>query len=62
MRPAELDNIPIMIALGVLVDRLGGEVLISQADIDKIAYGKLLEGWAEDGSVALKLVPMKVSS
>ncbi len=45
-----LQNLPAMIALAVLVDRLGGEVLISQADIDKIAYERLLEGWAENAA------------
>lgn len=50
-----LQNLPAMIALAVLVDRLGGTVLISQTDIDKIAYERLLEGWAENGSAVLKL-------
>jgi hypothetical protein len=44
-----------MIALAVLVERLGGQALISQADIDRIAYTRLLEGWAENGSAVLKV-------
>jgi len=50
-----LQNLPAMLALAVLVERLGGEVLISQADIDKIAYTRLLEGWAENGSAVLRV-------
>lgn len=32
-----------MIVLGILVKRLGGEVQITQADIDDVAYCRLLE-------------------
>lgn len=51
-----LNAIPTMLALAVLVDRLGGEVKITQADIDKVAYSRLLEGW-EGRALLLKTAP-----
>jgi hypothetical protein len=57
-----LENIPALLALAVLVDRLGGEVIITQADIDKVGYGRLLEGWTESGSAVLRYVPLKPSA
>jgi hypothetical protein len=34
-----------VLVLAVLIERLGGEVLIRQQDIDSIAYSRLLEGF-----------------
>jgi hypothetical protein len=49
-------GVPLMIILAVLLDRLGGEASITQTDIDKIAYGRVLEGEViETGALALKL-------
>lgn len=55
--PSQLTcGVPLMLVVAVLVDRLGGEVEITQADIDKIAYGRLLEGEnTTTGALALKL-------
>jgi hypothetical protein len=39
----------------ILVNKLGGEVTITQEDIDNAAYGTLLETADEDG-VTLKVV------
>lgn len=40
-----------LIVIASLVKRLGGNVTITQADIDAVAYGRLIE----DGSLVLKL-------
>ncbi len=49
-------GVPVIIVLAVLLDRLGGEADISQTDIDKVAYGRVLEGQVfETGALALKL-------
>lgn len=36
---------PLILVVAILIDRLGGEVVISQADIDRIAYGRVWEGF-----------------
>ena len=45
----------VKLLLAVLVKRLGGEVTISQADIDAVAYGRLLEGEDQTGACIIKL-------
>lgn len=56
-----LNNLPGMIALAVLIKRLGGEVLISQREIDEVAYGRILEGW-QDGKALLVYEPLGASA
>jgi hypothetical protein len=50
-----LQNIPPMIAIGVLLSKLGGEVKISQADIDVNAFDVVLEGF-EGQNLILRIV------
>lgn len=40
-----------IIFLAILVKKLGGNVTVTQVDIDDIAYSKLFENGNEDGSV-----------
>ena len=49
-------KIPVLICLAVLLDKLGGTVMITQQDIDKIAYGIVDEGEVtETGALCLHL-------
>lgn len=50
-----LTNIPMMIALAVMLRKLGGEVEISQADIDANVFDVVLEGF-KGQNLILKLV------
>lgn len=43
------------ILFAIMVKRLGGRVEITQADIDDIAYNRLLEDGREDGSIEFRL-------
>lgn len=43
-----------VLLFAVLVKRLGGKVLITQSDIDKVAYNRLEEKGHEDGSLEFK--------
>lgn len=44
-----------VILFAVLVKRLGGKVEITQADIDDIAYNRLIEEGFNDGSLEFRL-------
>lgn len=44
-----------IILFAILVKRLGGNVTITQADIDDIAYGHMVEEGHEDGSLSFQL-------
>lgn len=44
-----------VLLFGVVLDKLGGTVRITQADIDKIAYTKMSEEGFEDGTLEFKL-------
>lgn len=45
----------LMIVIAVLVNQRGGQVSISQQDIDEIAYSTLLEGHDLEGNKILRL-------
>jgi hypothetical protein len=44
-----------MVAICVLVAKLGGKATITQADIDTVAYTRLLEHVQTDGSIELEM-------
>lgn len=44
-----------VIVMAVLVQKLGGSVVITQEDIDRIAFSRLLEDGMPDGSIQLRL-------
>lgn len=39
-----------------LVKKLGGRALITQADIDEVAYNRLMEDGRADGSLEFRLI------
>lgn len=43
------------IVMAVLVQKLGGTAVITQRDIDQIAFARLIEDGMSDGSVELRL-------
>lgn len=62
MQPSYLnDPVITKLLIGVMVKRLGGNVTISQADIDDIAFNRLEEKGSE-GRVEFQLVERKKSS
>lgn len=48
-----------IILFSILVKRLGGKAQITQADIDDIAYNRLVEEGYEDGSLEFRLIERK---
>ena len=50
------------ILFAILVKRLGGKALITQADIDDIAYNRLMEEGFPDGSLEFRLEERAKSS
>ena len=44
-----------MLVVAVLVQKLGGTVSITQADIDQVAFLRLMENGADDGAITLEL-------
>lgn len=51
-----------LIILAVMVKRLGGNVSIVQADIDDVAYNRLIEEGFENGRLELRLEERSRSS
>ena len=51
-----------LILFAVMVKRLGGTVLITQADIDEVAYNRMEEEGFGDGSIEFRLVERRPSS
>lgn len=47
-----------MILVAIFVHKLGGSITITQADIDEVAYGRLVEEGFTDGTVKLTLEGM----
>lgn len=58
------DHSTLMSICAVLVERQGGTATISQAELDGVAYGRLLEGTDEDGNCLIKFegVPNKLTN
>ena len=50
------------ILFAIMVKRLGGQVLITQSDIDDIAYSKMFEEGFSDGSLKFFLAPRGLAS
>jgi hypothetical protein len=50
------------ILFAILVQRLGGHVEITQADIDAVAYSRLMEEGKKDGSLEFRLLQQKASN
>lgn len=46
----------VVVLFAILTKRLGGEVFITQADIDEVAFNQLEEEGLADGSLRFKLV------
>ena len=44
------------ILFAIMVKRLGGTAFISQADIDQVAYTRLMEKGKSDGSIEFRLI------
>lgn len=44
-----------VIVMAVLVQKLGGTAVITQDDIDRIAFARLMEDVMPDGSIQLRL-------
>lgn len=50
------NNDLMLLLFSILVKRLGGELRITQDDIDDIAFSTLEEGDYEDGSLGFRLI------
>ena len=46
----------------ILVNRLGGKAVITQADIDEVAFNRLVEQGHEDGTLEFTLVQRGAAS
>ena len=57
-----LQALPPMIAVAVLIKRIGGHILIRQEDLDLVAGKFVVEGWTEDGGYILTLGEAKVEA
>lgn len=50
------------ILFAILVKRLGGKAVITQADIDDIAYNRLEEEGRVDGSLEFRLIERRAAA
>lgn len=51
-----------MLVIAILLKRLGGKATITQADIDDVAYNRILEEGHGDGSIELRFAERDKSS